>query len=543
MKRGGVMVNFKYWFKVIIISMIIILVAIMILSITLIYFINPDKYKPLITKAVYNAFQINLEINGTINWKILPKIQLEVHNINVKNPKLFITDKNFLHVNTLYVALNLKSLLKNKFSINEFRIDGAELNLIKDRHFKNWQEFFKYSNKKNDNSFQFSINKIQLHNILIKYIEKDKRKTNKFFIENFEINTGFFGKILITSTKIFFKDVAIILNNILHININFNKSEANSYIGKVNVSSFNYNKLSDSLDFIPKFKNIKNEALNNISIDFIFNGDRNHVSIKGIDINNKNIKASGEVNIDGFSPLLIKDTILLNKFDIGDIIDLDGYKLLVNSTIIKGAINVNDSLTVKQSIKSNELMLKGINIQEIINKFDEILSPTKNINHIVSSAYLSTLVDALQSYIRAIRSEKKINLEKVSNFDTFETNLIYNGNVLTNKDIIFYGKQLISNGNGYVNFNNNQLSYTLNTKLHSDNNKSILEDIIFRTYITGTTDNRKIDTDWPFVLKQIIQYFSKNGLYEVNRAIQTETKKSIEQVKEKAQNYINNLLK
>lgn len=550
--KGGIVLNFKYWLKITIVSIIVIMITIIIASVALVYFINPNKYKPLIIKEIYNAFQINLEIKGDISWKILPKIQLEIHNVNIKNPKIFAYEENFLQINTLYVALNLKSLLKNNFSINEFLIDGGELNLIRENNLKNWNELFKLANKENNkttkinddknNKFKFSIDNIQLSNFLIKYIEHDKKIINKYFIKNFEINSGFLGKFLITDNEIFLKNVVLIVNNILHVNINFNKNEKNNYYGKINIHNFDYPKLANSLDFIPKFKSIKEEALNNITADFLIDGNSEHLNLKEINVNNKSIHLSGNVNVINFSPLLIKNNIALNKLAIDHFINLNGYKFLINSTSINGEITNNNNFYLKEYVKSDDLILNGIDIGEMINKFDDTLSPTKDIHTIVNSIYLSTLINSLQSYVQLMKS-KKINLDKISKFDKFETNLTYNNNVLVNKNINLYSKQLFSNGEGNVNFANNQLSYTLNTKLHSDKNKSILDDITFRTYLSGTTDNIKTNTDWPLVLRQVIQYYSKNGLYDINKTVQDETNKAVNQAKEKAQNYINNLFK
>lgn len=103
------------------------------------YFLSPGPLKARIERTVYDKTHLVLKINGNIYWRLFPRFSLQVSDVDLQNPPGFSTTKPLLHVIELDVGVKIFPLLRHKFIINHFYLDGLTLNLIttKEGH-QNW---------------------------------------------------------------------------------------------------------------------------------------------------------------------------------------------------------------------------------------------------------------------------------------------------------------------------------------------------------------------------------------------------------------------
>ncbi len=74
----------------------------------LIYFVDPNQYKPVLVDAVQKKTGYQLEIAGNLKWSFYPQLGVKVPQMSLKAPT---QDKPFLTLNRVHVAVSLMQLL------------------------------------------------------------------------------------------------------------------------------------------------------------------------------------------------------------------------------------------------------------------------------------------------------------------------------------------------------------------------------------------------------------------------------------------------
>lgn len=119
---------------IIIASIILLLV---IAGVVLTQVINPNDFKPAISKAVYEKTGRHLIIGGNISWSFYPWVGLEVNNVKFGNPTGFTGDMATFEQAKIYVAV--MPLFSKKVNVEEVSLRGLNLQLIKNKQGKtNW---------------------------------------------------------------------------------------------------------------------------------------------------------------------------------------------------------------------------------------------------------------------------------------------------------------------------------------------------------------------------------------------------------------------
>lgn len=98
------------------------------LIVFLIFFLDLNSYKPLISQIVKEKMQRELEFDGDISFAVFPKLGISLKQVSLSEHK---TSKKFITADYIHLTLPLKQSLKNKLVIDEIIIKGLKASLIR----------------------------------------------------------------------------------------------------------------------------------------------------------------------------------------------------------------------------------------------------------------------------------------------------------------------------------------------------------------------------------------------------------------------------
>src|SRR3990167_4428106 len=98
--------------------------------ISIVIFVNPNRFKPVIIDQVMKYTGRQLTIDGDLSWTIFPSIDVKTGHLVLNNPAGF-QQKTFAEVNQATVSVKLLPLLKSRIESSGIILDGMKINLIK----------------------------------------------------------------------------------------------------------------------------------------------------------------------------------------------------------------------------------------------------------------------------------------------------------------------------------------------------------------------------------------------------------------------------
>lgn len=139
-------------------GIIVLLVILGVLSVTT--FVNPNRFKPLITERLAQMTGHPITIEGDLSWTVFPNVGIKVNHVILQNPASF-QEKIFAKINDATITVKLLPLFKHKVESSGITIDGMTLNLIKDAKGKNNWDFNVAKNPGVSAEMSSSQNRIQ----------------------------------------------------------------------------------------------------------------------------------------------------------------------------------------------------------------------------------------------------------------------------------------------------------------------------------------------------------------------------------------------
>lgn len=117
----------------------IIIVVVILLAVTgttlLGLFLDPNDYKKEIQQAALDNADIELQIQGDINWSIYPSIGLEVQSITANYPN----KEALASLKSAQISVMLMPLFSGNVEMKAINVQGLTLNLVKNATASNWQ--------------------------------------------------------------------------------------------------------------------------------------------------------------------------------------------------------------------------------------------------------------------------------------------------------------------------------------------------------------------------------------------------------------------
>lgn len=111
------------------VTLIIIIIIVLVIAVNV---INPNKFKPLISKKVYEVTGRELSLSGDLEWSIFP-LGIKINDITLSNAKGFSygRNKDFLKVQYASVHARLLPLIIGKVEVSDIEVSNLQLNLTK----------------------------------------------------------------------------------------------------------------------------------------------------------------------------------------------------------------------------------------------------------------------------------------------------------------------------------------------------------------------------------------------------------------------------
>lgn len=116
--------------KKLIITLIVVVCLFFAALAALVFFVNPNQFKPLLVQEVKKSTGLDLSINADINWKFFPTFGLSLGDIELKNPTGF-SRTNLAKVDNVSVSVGLLPLIDHTLQIGAVNLDGADIQLEK----------------------------------------------------------------------------------------------------------------------------------------------------------------------------------------------------------------------------------------------------------------------------------------------------------------------------------------------------------------------------------------------------------------------------
>ena len=112
---------------------------------TLPFVLNPNDFKPDITRLIKEKSGLDVVFDGDLKLSMFPWIGVTTGKllINDKNDKSGLNNSSLMTVDNCDIKVKLLPLLKQKLEVNTVTLDGIKLNLLKDkRGVNNWTDLF-----------------------------------------------------------------------------------------------------------------------------------------------------------------------------------------------------------------------------------------------------------------------------------------------------------------------------------------------------------------------------------------------------------------
>lgn len=342
--------------KITILSIIGIVFTSLVAIILALIFINPNNFKPQITKAAYNATGRNLSISGDIKWSFYPILGVELQKVKLSNPSDF-TELNLVSVDSAKVSLSLLALLHKQVKVSEIYVDGMDLKLIKKAGKNNWTFVSPLepipSEAGKPSQLHLELNDVKFTNTNISYDDYDTNVHHGIKDVNLVITTGMTGKI------IFDKQLQQVLLNkvnlnyddgllIADINAKLDNFDHPVYSGNIKLNKLNLNKLLDGFGIATATR--KNMSLlDDVSIqNNEFSGDENSANLNEVKLAFAKVLQVNlsQLMITNFKDLQLSTNLDLSKFSANEVLKQLGKKApkIVNQKILDN-VSLTTSLT------------------------------------------------------------------------------------------------------------------------------------------------------------------------------------------------------
>lgn len=476
-------------------------------------FINPNNYKPQITKSVEDATRRKLTISGELKWKFFPNFGIQSNRLSLSNPDGF-GPGNFAELNSVIVAVNILPLLHGSVEIDHLVINGLKLALIDKGKTNNWTFEPKSKTSQTDNSkskFKLQLNSFNLENSSLSYVNTLNHTQKKVSNFSLSLKNGSSGQMSFDKFKdqLKFKNVEFSLNHILKgtLNLDANLSSV-KYNGDVNIPEFSLNNYLDQIGIArPKLHNP--QLLNKVAYKTNFTGTTNSLSLNNISLQIGSSNFAGNIILQSISPLGGNEEININQMDLSDYSDLNGFKLPMKNLSIKGNfLSKNEKLNAEQDLSIQNLTLLGFNVNSFTAKLDQItdMGGVKVLN--VTQA--TSIFNSIQNQIKQLGAPGRKDLAQKTDLGRLDSKIVVRNDILTTPLFQLVGPHLITTGKGTVNLSDKTINYLTYTKFLHQN--ALLNTLIFPYHMQGKLSNIDGSLDWTSINQQIIKFYTSGGI-------------------------------
>lgn len=473
--------------------------------------VDPNNYKPQITKSVEDATGRKFSIDGKIKWTFLPSFGLEANKVSLSNPKEF-GNTNFAQLNSIKLSIELIPLLHSEVMVRNITINGLSIALIDKGKENNWtftNSQAKPSNTNNSNSkFKFGIDSLNIENSKLTYLDTKINHIQKLNSISLQIKTGALGKIDFDAEKnqMTLKDVEFSFDHTMRGKINLAADlNATKYNGNVNIPTFSLNSYLDEIGVArPKIPN--RQLFDKFALSTVFAGTKNSLLLDKINIHVGPSTVLGQINVTSMDPLITRESITVDKADVADYSDLNGLKLPVTGVALNGTFNISKTsgkINAIENLNVQNLTLLGFNVNSFTSQLDKVTS-----DKIVDISQATTAFNTIQAQLKHLSAPGRKDLTQKTDLGSLHAEIVVREGILTTPEMTLVGPSMATKGRGVVNLNNKTIDYTTYTQFTHKN--PLLSTLVFPYHMEGKLSDFNGSVDMASIQKQVIKYYTDN---------------------------------
>ncbi|MEM6248983.1 AsmA family protein [Shewanella vaxholmensis] len=175
----------------------LVVTLILLVTVYLTVFFDPNDFKPEIVDAVKKQTGRELVITDDLSWTFFPVIGINLGGVSLSNPEGF-TPKAMLEVNKAVAEVALMPLFSQKIEIAELSLDGATINLVTRKNGTSSFDGLSGDNSKqaatpatemssNAKLNDINIGGVSITNTQINMIDEAKKQTQVFSLKRFTL--------------------------------------------------------------------------------------------------------------------------------------------------------------------------------------------------------------------------------------------------------------------------------------------------------------------------------------------------------------------
>lgn len=379
------------------------------------------------------------------------------------------------------------------------------------------------------NATSFNLKPLNLNQALDALnIAKTERK-GMSLLNSFAMSSGVIAG---NAENITFKNANVLFGNSLKASfptLTLINSKTPSATGSVNVPIFSLNNVMQQLAMEP-VKITNKHILDAVSINTVFNASANSMKLTNMNAILGKSKIAGNLNVSSFKPLALDNNITIDKIDVADFSDINGYKLPISGLKMIGkariASNMNmATLNATQSVSMNQILVYGVDVNKLVLQLNDIInsygkSSNTGIELVLNSTQVVTALNKMKERVAQYAKPGAKDLSQVTDLGTFNGNAVIVNGKVSPSNFSLSGKTLKMSGNGSVNLvGKREILYKTNSQLLTKGINPIFEKLVVTTDVSGSIDNPSASLDWMSLQQQILKYIVQQNTTQIKNIV------------------------
>ncbi|HLX52438.1 MAG TPA: AsmA-like C-terminal region-containing protein, partial [Aquella sp.] len=342
------------------------------------------------------------------------------------------------------------------------------------------------------------------------------------------------------------------------------------YTGNIDLPTFSLNELMAKLAMAPI--DIPNKQLfNRVNLKTNFSTTGNSINLSNLSSQISDSTLSGSVNISSIKPLNISENIRINKLNVEDFIETNGYKVPLSGIAANGSLTNSGAdlksmagVSANQNIMVDNVTVLGLDLNKLFAQFDSVLSNTVKaieVQNLQSITHTTQAIQAVQNMkdiaARAKASGAK-NYNERTNLGTLQSNMVMHNGIANPSTFKLSGPTIKADGKGSINMVDKSLNYNIAVQIVTPQKNQILNKLIFPYQVHGKFNNLEGGVDWMSIQTQIIPLLVNEAVSQAKSVVKEQLNKQVDTlikgsspqvqqnsdtIKKGAANLINNIFK
>ncbi|MFN7095794.1 MAG: AsmA-like C-terminal region-containing protein, partial [Burkholderiales bacterium] len=336
--------------------------------------------------------------------------------------------------------------------------------------------------------------------------------TTKSF--NFSVMAEQNGLIQIAKKKVELQNAKFNLANHLRGEVNWamDKSAKLAYHGNLTLTDFSLVKICDILN-VTWPRQLFNQPFQHLALFTGIQGDKENISLSNLHLKVGDSQLQGSLVVSATDYFNLRENLSLDQVDIADFIDLDGFKLKVESATVIGNITGDAKINLtrlngKEQIYMKKLTLYGLDLNKFSAEVNKAINSMSGLKKLTATREAEAALKYIRQTIEKISNLRQKNYAEKTNLGRFKANLLIKSGFVTTPRFELVGPNLNTTGKGKINLNQQTLNYLLTSQIISPNPPTVINYLYFPFTCKGSFSQMDTGFEWNAILGQLLPSFA-----------------------------------